>query len=149
MKVEPSLRKIFLKVSLIHAILFSFFNVESFNKDLLSIDDLNFILINITKNEIGLPDLQKLKEELEKATETEFSNKEIRVFSQLKKYSGNLELLIQEVLGKDYLSEYRLPHWKHIISQYFSPTKGESKKSKAPTYFRSGNRYRQSSSGSR
>ena len=67
---------------------------------------------------------------MERATETEFSGKEIRIFSQLKKYSGNLELLIQEVLQKDYLSEYRLPHWKHIVSQYFSPNKGESKKSK-------------------
>ena len=130
LKTEPFLRRLFLKVSLIHAILFSFFNVESFNKDLLHIDDINFILINITKNETGLPDLQKLKEELERATETEFSGKEIRIFSQLKKYSGNLELLIQEVLQKDYLSEYRLPHWKHIVSQYFSPNKGESKKSK-------------------
>ena len=95
---------------------------------LITNDDINFIFINVRKDEFGLPDIQSLKESLEKATETEFSDKEIRVFSQLKKYSGNLELLIQEVLQKDYISEYRLPHWKHIISQYFAPNKGESKK---------------------
>lgn len=128
LKAEPSSRRLFLKISLIHAILFSFFNTESFDKDLLTIDDINFILINVKKDEFGLPDIQSLKESLGKATETEFSDKEIRVFSQLKKYSGNLELLIQEVLQKDYISEYRLPHWKHIISQYFAPNKGESKK---------------------
>ena len=128
LKAESSARSLFLKISLIHAILFSFFNTEAFDKDLLTTDDINFIFINVSKDEFGLPDIQSLKESLEKATETEFSDKEIRVFSQLKKYSGNLELLIQEVLQKDYISEYRLPHWKHIISQYFAPNKGESKK---------------------
>ncbi|MBQ4178889.1 MAG: hypothetical protein II598_04000, partial [Elusimicrobia bacterium] len=128
LKAEPSARRLFLKISLIHAILFSFFNADAFDKDLLTNDDINFIFINVRKDEFGLPDIQSLKESLEKATETEFSDKEIRVFSQLKKYSGNLELLIQEVLQKDYISEYRLPHWKHIISQYFAPNKGESKK---------------------
>ena len=129
LKAEPSLRRLFLKISLIHAILFSFFNTETFDKDLLTENDINFILINIGEDEFGLPDIQSLIESLEKAVETEFSDKEIRIFSQLKKYSGNLELLIQEVLQKDYISEYRLPHWKHIISQYFAPNKGESKKS--------------------
>ena len=111
LKAEPSARRLFLKISLIHAILFSFFNTETFDKDLLSTEDVNFIFINVKKDEFGLPDIQSLKESLKKATETEFSDKEIRVFSQLKKYSGNLELLIQEVLQKDYISEYRLPHW--------------------------------------
>ncbi len=128
LKADPSARTLFLKISLIHAILFSFFNADAFDKDLLTNDDINFIFINVRKDEFGLPDIQSLKESLKKATETEFSDKEIRVFSQLKKYSGNLELLIQEVLQKDYISEYRLPHWKHIISQYFAPNKGESKK---------------------
>ena len=128
LKAEPSSRRLFLKISLIHAILFSFFNTEAFDKDMLTTDDVNFIFINVSKDEFGLPDIQALKESLEKATETEFSDKEIRIFSQLKKYSGNLELLIQEVLQKDYISEYRLPHWKHIISQYFAPNKGESKR---------------------
>ena len=128
LKAEPSARRLFLKISLIHAILFSFFNADAFDKDLLTNDDINFIFINVRKDEFGLPDIQSLKESLEKATETEFSDKEIRVFSQLKKYSGNLELLIQEVLQKDYISEYRLPHWKHIIRKYFAPNKGESKR---------------------
>lgn len=125
LKTEKNIRDLFLEVSIIHAILFSFFDKTVFDKDLLTEEDINFILTNIDKDSFGLPDIDKLK----KTIETEFSDKEVRILSQLKKYSGNLELLIQEVLEKDYISEYRLPHWKHIVSQYFSPSKGESKKS--------------------
>ena len=125
LKTDKETRDLFLEISIIHTILFSFFDKSVFDKDLLTEEDINFILNNIDKDSFGLPDIDKLK----KAIETEFSDKEVRILSQLKKYSGNLELLIQEVLEKDYISEYRLPHWKHIVSQYFSPSKGESKKS--------------------
>lgn len=125
LKSDSSVRDLFLEISIIHSILFSFYDRTAFDKDLLTEEDINFINLNIDKNSFGLPNIEKLI----KAIETEFSGKEVRVLSQLKRYSGNIEFLVLSVLEKDYLSEYRLPHWKHIVSQYFSSSKGESKKS--------------------
>lgn len=126
LKLEPSVRNIFLKISIIHSILFSFYDIEFFDKDLLLNEDIRFVLVNVDKDAFGLPNIEKI----ENAIEAEFNKREVRVFSQLKKYSGDLELLINTVLEKDYLSEYRLPHWKHIVREYFTRSKPESKKAK-------------------